>query len=180
MSSESQLRSIFANITEHYQMPLKLSSYCEANTYYQVADLSDEDISLCADYLCERIIDACGTETPEILINLHKNQTPLAQKIAEILSEQCILKSGEKVQVISLEKVEAGNGVRNLLAGRCVVLVNDVITTARSCLEAHSKTTLMGGKVMCWAALVDRTFGPGPVSVIAAFTGEPVTLLRKL
>lgn len=181
MISESVLRDIFAKITEHYQTPLRLSSVCETNTFYQVEDLSEKDVELCADYISERIIDICGiAEAPEVLINMHKNQTALATKLAEKLSEQCLIKSGEKIQVISLEKVEAGNGVRNLLTGRSAMLVNDVITTARSCLEAHSKTTLMGAKVMCWAALIDRTFGPGPVPVVAAFTGEPVTLLQKI
>jgi len=180
MTSEDQLRTIFENITERFQMPVKLSSHCEAHTYYQIESLSDDDITKCADYLCERICDICDSDTPEVLINLHKTQTALAEKLAENLSDRCMRASGEKIQVISLEKVEAGNGVRNILAGRTVMLVNDVISTARSCLEAHSKTTLMGGKVMCWVALVDRTFGPGPVPVVAAFTGEPVTLLQKL
>ena len=77
---------------------------------------------------------------------------------------------------IELEKIEQGNGIRKVLKDRPVVLVNDVITTGKSCLEAHNATTLMGGTVLCWAALIDRTFGPGPVPVVAAFTGEPITL----
>ena len=39
---------------------------------------------------------------------------------------------------------------------------------------------MLGSTVLCWASLVDRTFGPGPVPVVAAFTGEPVTMLEEL
>jgi hypothetical protein len=175
MISQDHIREIFANITEEYESPLRLSSKCEAKVYYRVEDLSDSDIDICAEFLTERIFNSCSAQPPEILINLHGNFTGLADKLAKTLAP-----AGETLKVIGLEEVEAGNGVRNLLAGRPVMLVNDVITTARSCLEAHSQTTLMGGQVLCWAALIDRTFGPGPVPVVASFTGQPVTLLEKL
>jgi orotate phosphoribosyltransferase-like protein len=175
MVSESQIIEIFEKIADSYQEPLRLSSRCEANVYYRVEDLSESDIELCAEYLADRILKVCYPELPEILINLHGNFTGLADKLAQTLAP-----FGESLEVISLEKVEAGNGVRNLLKGRPVVLVNDVITTARSCLEAHSRTTMMGASVLCWTALIDRTFGPGPVPVVAAFTGKPVTLLDDL
>ena len=60
------------------------------------------------------------------------------------------------------------------------VLVTDVITTARSTLEAHTKVTLQGLNMLCWASLIDRTFGPGPVSVVSAFTGAPVRVVTQL
>jgi len=59
-------------------------------------------------------------------------------------------------------------------------MLTDVITTARSSLEAHTKATLRGVPVLCWATLIDRTFGPGPVPVVSALTGAPVRLLSRL
>lgn len=170
---ENRIREIFANITEYYDVPLRLSSRCEASVYYRVEDLSVDDIEYCAKYLGDRVVKVCQPTIPEILVSLRGNFTGLAATLSRELAPP-----GETLEVITLEQVEAGNGAGSKLRNRPVMLVNDVITTARSCLEAHTKTTLLGGQVLCWAALIDRTFGPGPVPVVAAFTGAPINLLE--
>lgn len=172
---EEEIKEIFAKITEHYEVPLRLSSRCEAKVYYRVEDLTSDDVDLCAEYIASRILKIGHPGLPNIIINLHGNFTGLAATLSRELAP-----AGEALDVITLEQVEAGNGVAGRLRGSNVVLVNDVITTARSCLEAHTKITLMGASVMCWACLVDRTFGPGPVPVVAAFTGAPINLLEEL
>lgn len=171
---EDEIREIFSNITETYVEPIKLGSNCESNIYYRVEDLRVKDLALCASYLKERILDNCASTRPEILVSMKTNFTELADKLAEELALD-----GKALEVVDLEKVEQGNGVRNVLRGKSVVLINDVITTGKTCLEAHNNTTLMGGIVHCWAALIDRTFGPGPVPVAACFTGSPITLVSR-
>ncbi|MCB0336203.1 MAG: hypothetical protein KDD62_07850 [Bdellovibrionales bacterium] len=171
----SDIREIFEKITEYYDVPLRLSSRCEAKVYYRVEDLTSDDIDVCSEYIAERITNVCQPSLPEVLINLHGNFTGLAATLARELAPR-----GESLEVVSLEQIEAGNGIATRLKGANVVLVNDVITTARSCLEAHTKTTLMGASVLCWAALIDRTFGPGPVPVVASFTGAPINLLEEI
>jgi len=172
---ENQLKEIFLSITEHHEIPRRLSSRCEANVYYRVEDLTSDDIDTCTEYLKERVINVCHPALPEILVNLKGNYTGLAETLSKALAP-----SGESLELLTLEQIEGGNGYGSNLKGRRVVLVNDVITTARSCLEAHTRTTMMGASVLCWAALIDRTFGPGPVPVVAAFTGEPINLLEEI
>lgn len=171
MTTESDIIDIFSNITERYEQPLRLGKNCQSNTYYRVEDLKEKELQLCAEYLQERIQKVCYPSLPSILVSLKSNFTELAEKLAQELAPL-----GESLEVIELEKIEAGNGIRKVLKDRPVILVNDVITTGKSCLEAHNTTTLMGGTVLCWVALIDRTFGPGPVPVVAAFTGDPVIL----
>jgi orotate phosphoribosyltransferase len=72
------------------------------------------------------------------------------------------------------------NGHGEKYKGHNAILVTDVITTARSSLEAHTRATLRGIPVLCWATLIDRTFGPGPVPVVSAFTGAPVRVLTQV
>ncbi len=172
---QENIKEIFERITEYYDVPLRLSSRCEAKVYYRVEDLNSADIDLCSNYIAERLVNVCQPSVPDVLINLHGNFTGLANNLAKTLSV-----GDEPLEVISLEQVESGNGIATRLKGCTVVLVNDVITTARSCLEAHTKTTLMGASVLSWAALIDRTFGPGPVPVVASFTGAPINLLEAL
>ncbi|MCB0322169.1 MAG: hypothetical protein KDD69_01315 [Bdellovibrionales bacterium] len=172
---EDELRAIFGRITETYTVPLRLSSRCEAKVYYRVEDLSSEDIEQCSQYISERMVKVCQPALPELLVSLRGNFTGLATMLARELAPP-----GESLEVVSLEQIESGNGVTNRLKGANVALVNDVITTARSCLEAHTKITLMGASVLCWSCLIDRTFGPGPVPVVAAFTGAPINLLEEI
>ncbi len=170
-----KIKQIFDSITEYYETPIRIGSRCESNVYYRVEDLSSDDIQTCAEYIADRIIKVCHPHLPELLINLPGSFTGLAY----ILSKE-LAPPGEELEVVSLDQVTGSNGRGSKLRTGHPVLVNDVITTARSCLEAHTKTTVMGASVLCWAALIDRTFGPGPVPVVASFTGAPVRLLEEV
>lgn len=172
------IREIFEKITERHSMPLRIGSRCESEIYYRVEDIRWDDLEKCAEYLTDRIDKVCSPNRPSILIDLHGGYTGIAAHLADKLSEW-----GESVQVLrydDLQKRERdGEDAAALLKGQDILLVNEVITTARSCLEAHSKITMMGGSVMAWVALIDRTFGPGPVPVVASFTGAPVRLVDR-
>lgn len=172
---ESTIREILDRITEHYDVPIRVGSRCEANVFYRVEDLSSEELELVAQYVAERVLKVCHPALPQILISLPGSFTGLARLLARELAP-----AGEALEVVNIEQLNPGNGKGSWLKNSNVVLVNDVITTARSCLEAHTKTTVLGASVLCWAAIIDRTFGPGPVPVVAAYTGEPVRLLEGL
>lgn len=169
------MRPIFERITEYYEVPIRVGSRCEAKVYYRIEDLSYEDITICAEYIGERILKVCSPNAPQIMINLQGSYTELANVLSRELSY-----NNETLEVFHLNQISGGNGHGPRIKGANVILVNDVITTARSCLEAHTKITMMGASILCWAALIDRTFGPGPVPVVAAYTGEPVRLLEEL
>ena len=166
------LREIFERVTEHYSTPVKIGSRCVSNIYYSIEDIVDGELNACADYLSERIFNACSPEHPDLLVRMKGDRSGLCNALAKALSFDAA-----PLEQISLEQLFSGSNVANRLKGVNIVLVNDVITTAKTCLEVHSQATLYGGRVLCWAALIDRTFGPGPVPVVAAFTGAPVTLL---
>ncbi len=171
----SEIKEIFEKITEHYSVPLRVGSRCEANVYYRVEDLSADDIAVCAQYVSDRILKVAAPALPHFLINLKGSYTDLAGVLARELAPP-----GETLEVVNFDEINSGNGKSSQIKGMNVILVNDVITTARSCLEAHTRVTMMGASIICWAALIDRTFGPGPVPVVASFTGAPVTLLSGL
>lgn len=172
---ENDIRDIFHRITERFDVPVRIGSRCEANTYYRIEDLGSKDIELCAEFLSDRIHKVCYPNLPEILITLPGSYTGLTEELAKRLSIET-----EPLPMVDLEEVHLGNGKSSIVKSKRVMLINDVITTARSCLEAHTKVTIAHASVLCWVALVDRTFGPGPVPVISAFTGEPVLLLEEL
>ena len=167
----SEINDIFRNIEEFYETPIRIGSRCESNVYYRIEDLQQEDVSLICDYLGERVEEVCQPDLPDLIVNLATSVTHLPEQLAARLGD---------IEVIDGERVHAGNGVGSRLRGSKVLLVNEVITTARSCLEVHTQITMMGATVVSWASLIDRTFGPGPVPVIAAFNGEPVQLLEKI
>lgn len=167
------IRAIMDTITERYDLPIRVGSRCEAQVFYRVEDLSSEDVEECARYVSERIIKVCAPNLPQYLLNLPGSYTGLAEALSKELAPP-----GEQLEVIELDQFNIENGLGKKLKNSTVILVNDVITTARSCLEAHTRATMVGATVLCWAALIDRTFGPGPVPVVASFTGEPVTLLE--
>lgn len=162
-------KELFEKVTERFSVPIKLSKNCEANTFYRVEDLSTEDIHYCAQYLAKRILD-CGE--PDILIEMPGSVINLAQALASNIEEETTAPT-----VLTYDQFNQIKGDNNNIKGKNVAIINDVITTGRSCLEAHSDLTLHGANVTCWVALVDRTFGPGPVAVIATLTGDPVSLL---
>lgn len=167
---EEEIREVFRQITERHEEPMRLGSRCETNTYYRVEDLSDDGLALCASYVADRVYKVCSPSMPSILITLPGNYTGLGEALSEELCPP-----GETLEVVSLRDIDR---LQSPLKGARAVLVNDVITTARSCLEAHTRITMLGATILCWACLIDRTFGPGPVPVVAAFTGAPVTLLE--
>ena len=171
---QKDIKEIFERITEHHSIPLRIGSRCESHTYYRIEDLGSDDIEQCADYIAERIYKVCQEQSPDLLISLPGSYTGIGLELAKALST-----TGENLPLIQLEKLNI-NLKKTELKGKKVILVNDVITTARSCLEAHTKVTMGGASILSWVALIDRTFGPGPVPVIAAFTGEPVILLEEI
>ncbi len=170
-----KIKEIFKKITEHHSSPVRGGRDWEANIYYIIENLDKEDIHFCADYLAERIVNVCSPNYPEFLINLKGSSIDLANIVADKFFEL----TNFKPTVIEYSKTIKTNNKTSFLKNSSAILINDVITTARTCLEAHSNITVQGASVLCWAALVDRTFGPGPVPVVAAFTGEPVLLLGK-
>ena len=172
---DREIEEIFEKVTERYEVPIRLGSRCESHVYYRIEDLSPEDVEVCAQYIAGRIINVCSPSLPNLLIPLPGSFSDLAFALSKELGS-----SGEPIEIMELKMLNSENGVGQKLRTSTVVLVNDVITTARSCLEAHTKTTVMGAQVLCWASLVDRTFGPGPVPVVSSLTGEPVTLLEEL
>jgi len=169
------IRQIFERVTEHYNDPIRIGSRCEANVYYRVDLLSPDDLEVCANYVADRINKVCQPQFPTKLVNLPGGYTGLA----EILSQE-LGAPGEPLELVEIKSLEPENGWSKALKNEDVVLVNDVITTARSCLEAHTRVTMLGANILCWAALIDRTFGPGPVPVVAAHNGAPVTLLEEM
>ena len=167
------IREIMEKITETFELPIRVGSRCEANVFYRVEDLSSDDVEECARYIAERVVKVCYPNLPSVLLNLPGSYTGLAEALSKELAPP-----GEQLEVLQVEEFNHESGIGKRLKGANVLLVNDVITTARSCLEVHTKSTVLGAAVLCWAALIDRTFGPGPVPVVASFTGEPVTLLE--
>ena len=172
---ESQLREIFDSITEHYDSPLRLGSRCESNYYYRVEDLRYEDLQVCSEFLRDRVLNIGDIELPQYVITLPGSFTGLS----EILCKEFI-DDGADCQLVDFRDIGKGDELDRVIRGASVVLVNDVVTTARSCLEAHSQVTMLGARVSSWVCLIDRTFGPGPVPVVAAHTGQPVTLLEEI
>lgn len=172
---ESEIREIFEAITEHHQVPRRLGSRCEASSYYRVEDLSSSNIDTCATFIAERITNVCSPQLPTALINLPGGYTGLSEALSTQLAS-----FDETLAIHDYREITQDENIREFVRDAQVVLVNDVITTARSCLEAHTAVTMLGSQVLCWACLIDRTFGPGPVPVVAAFTGAPVTLLEEI
>lgn len=168
------IKDIIARVTEEYEEPIRISRACEAHVFYRVEDLMSDDFEVISELMAERTHNVCSPNKIIYLIQLPGCFTDWTKFLAEELSRIQNL----EVTVISLSDLMEHEDLKDKVNGKCSILVNDIITTARSCLEAHSKVTLIGAKILCWAALIDRTFGPGPVPVVAAFTGEPVTLLK--
>lgn len=170
-----RIHEIIERITERYAVPIRVGSRCEANTYYRVEDLSTDDLEEIARAIAERITKVCYPLLPQVILSLPGSYIGLARMLSRELAP-----AGEALEVINVEQLSASDARSTWLRNTNAVLVNEVITTARTCLEAHTRATVLGATVLCWAAIIDRTFGPGPVSVVAAYTGEPVRLLEML
>lgn len=178
MSSIDDISDIFARITEEFEEPVPIGSRCESRVYYRVEDLTEEDLNVCAEYVARRIRNVLAPQEPQLFLKLPGGYSFFAERLCALYSE---LYGGRKE--IPLEQYlesKFSNGHAEKFRNMNCILVTDVITTARSSLEAHTKATLRGLKVLCWATLIDRTFGPGPVSVVSAFTGAPVRLLAQI
>jgi len=175
VAMQDELEQIFKRISEFYAQPIKIGSQCEANTFYHIEDMTVGELEQASGYLTERIQEVCYPDLPSMVIHLSSCITDLPDLLAERLGPP-----GQALEVVNANKIGQGNGITQRLRSSRVIIANDVITTAKSCLELHARLTMLGANVVAWASLVDRTFGPGPVPVIAAHTGEAVRLLQNL
>lgn len=176
MINYSDISEIFEKITEKYDHQVPIGGRCESNVFYRVEDLGDDDLNTCAEYVAQRIINVLNPAHPQLLLKLPGGYSFFAERLCAMLSEL-------EVRDIAIEQYlesKISNGHGEKYKGHNTILVTDVITTARSSLEAHTRATLRGLKVLAWACLIDRTFGPGPVSVVSAFTGAPVRVLTQI
>lgn len=171
------INDLFGRITERFDEPVPIGSRCESNVYYRVEDLTDDDLNLCAQYVAERIYNVASPNTLQLFLKLPGGYSFFAERLCAVYSE---LNRGQEVPLEQYLESKIFNGYGEKYRGKNCVLVTDVITTARSSLDAHTKATLRGIPVLCWATLIDRTFGPGPVPVVSAFTGAPVRLLTQI
>lgn len=170
------INEIFSTITERHETPVPIGGRCESNVYYRVEDLTDEDLNRCATYVAQRIRNVVRPEKPQVFLKLPGGYSFFAERLCAVYSEMV----GDDIPLEQYLESKLYNGHGEKYRGKNAILVTDVITTARSSLEAHTKATLRGIPVLCWATLIDRTFGPGPVPVVSAYTGAPVRLLTKL
>lgn len=172
-----EISEIFSKITEKYDNPVPIGGRCESNVYYRVQDLNEDDLNECAHYVAKRIFDVMSPQGPELFLKLPGGYSFFAERLTALFAE--LSRDHTEVPLEQFVEAKLYNGHGEKYKGKRAVLVTDVITTARSSLEAHTKATLRGINVLCWATLIDRTFGPGPVPVVSAFTGEPVRMLLR-
>lgn len=178
MPTADEISELFEKITEVYEEPVPIGGRCESNVYYRVEDLTDDDLNACAEYVAERIRNVVAPQEPELVLKLSGGYTFFAERLCAVYTE--LYRQGHDLPLEQYVESKMSNGQAELYKGRNTILVTDVITTARSSLEAHTKATLRGVPVLCWATLIDRTFGPGPVPVVSAFTGAPVRMLASI
>jgi hypothetical protein len=178
MVDDEALGTIFERITERYEEPVSIGGRCESTTYYRVEDLTDEDLDVCAEYVVHRIRKVVSPAIPKLFLKLPGGYSFFAERLFAVYSE--LARPGEEVVLEQYLESKMSNGHGEKYKGYPSILITDVITTARSSLEAHTRATLKGIPVLAWATLIDRTFGPGPVPVLSAFTGDPVRVLTKI
>lgn len=178
MTDIETLEEIFSKITEEYEEPVPIGGRCESRIFYRVEDLSDADLDACAEYVAERIRNVVAPNKPELFLKLPGGYSFFAERLCAVYSE--LFNKGNEIPLEQYLESKMSNGHGEKYRGHQAILVTDVITTARSSLEAHTRATLKGIPVLCWATLIDRTFGPGPVPVVSAFTGAPVRVLTRI
>lgn len=178
MITVDDVNEIFARITERYDEPVPIGGRCESQIYYRTEDLTEDDLNACAEYVAYRIQNVVSPQEPQLFLKLPGGYSFFAERLCAIYSE--LLANGEEIPVEQYLESKLSNGHGEKYKNHHCILVTDVITTARSSLEAHTKATLRGIPVLCWATLIDRTFGPGPVPVVSAYTGAPVRVLTQL
>jgi hypothetical protein len=178
MVTIEEINEIFERITERYEVPVPIGGRCESHVYYRVEYLTEADLNACAEYVAYRLKDLLYPQIFNVFLKLPGGYTFFAERLSAIYAE--LLPGKVEVPLEQYLESKLSNGHGEKYRGKNALLVTDVITTARSSLEAHTKATLRGIKVQGWATLIDRTFGPGPVSVVSAFTGAPVRVLTRI
>lgn len=173
----NRIKEIFDKITEYHDVPVPIGGRCESHHYYRVEDLSEDDLKLASAYVLQRLEKNLDLSDIELLIKLGGGVTLFGEILYALWCEHM---GNEDIRLETYSDYLFENGKLGFLRGKQAVLVTDVITTARSTLEAHSKVTMRGIKIVAWVSLIDRTFGPGPVPVIAAYTGAPVNLITRI
>lgn len=98
------INSIIEKITEHYASPIRVGSRCEANVFYRVEYLSQDDVEIVSSYITDRIEKVCAPTVPELIISL-PSFTSLAKTLARQLSP-----TAEPLEVVNAEQLNAGNG----------------------------------------------------------------------
>ena len=172
-----EVNEVFERITEYYDNPVPIGGRCESTVYYRVEDLSESDLNACAEYVSQRINNVISPQAPQLFLKLPGGYTFFAERLFAIYTE---LNPRANVRLEQYLESKMSNGYAEKFRGANAILITDVITTARSSLEAHTRATLKGINVLCWATLIDRTFGPGPVPVVSALTGAPVRVLTRI
>ena len=178
MITIDDVNEVFERITERFEDPIPIGGRCESTVYYRVESLTEGDLDICAEYVAERIKNVMAPSKPQLFLKLPGGYSFFAERLCAIYSE--LFNKGQEVPLEQYLESKMANGFGEKYKGKNAILVTDVITTARSSLEAHTRATLRGIKVLCWATLIDRTFGPGPVPVVSGFTGAPVRLLTQI
>ena len=169
------INSIFRRITEEFQEPIPIGGRCESHFYYRTEELSEDELDACADYVAERLDKIISPNSPNLFLKLPGGYSFFAERLCFAFSQK--FNHGEPLLLETYSERALYNGLGDRFRNYNSVLVTDVITTAKSSLEAHTKLSLRSIPVVSWATLIDRTFGPGPVPVASAFTGAPVRVL---
>lgn len=178
MVTVEEINEIFERITESYDEPVPIGGRCESNVYYRTEDLTDSDLNACAEYVAHRILNVMSPQNPGLFLKLPGGYSFFAERLSAVYTE--LVPGAGEIPLEQYLESKLSNGHGEKYKGCPAILITDVITTARSSLEAHTKATLRGIPVLCWATLIDRTFGPGPVPVVSAFTGAPVRVLTQI
>jgi hypothetical protein len=178
MVTLEDINEIFEGITERYEEPVPIGGRCESHIYYRTEDLTEDDLQTCAEYVAYRIKNVLSPQEPKLFLKLPGGYSFFAERLCALYSE--LINGGKEIPLEQYLERKISNGHGEKYRDHNCILVTDVITTARSSLEAHTKATLRGIPVLCWATLIDRTFGPGPVPVVSAYTGAPVRVLTQL
>lgn len=178
MVTYEEIEVIFSKISEEFNEPIPIGGRCESTVYYRTEELTEEDLNKCAEYVVDRIMKVTSTQLPSVFLKLPGGYSFFAERLCAIYNEW--VPNTDEVDFEHYSDADISNGLGDRFKGRNTILVTDVITTAKSSLEAHTKATLRGIPILCWATLIDRTFGPGPVPVVAAYTGSPVRVLTNI
>ena len=146
MADIETLEGIFQNITEEYEEPVPIGGRCESRIFYRVEDLSDEALDACAEYVAGRIRNVVSPGKPELFLKLPGGFSFFAERLCAVYSE--LYNKGQEVPLEQYLESKMSNGHGEKYKGHNAILVTDVITTARSSLEAHTRATLRGVPVL--------------------------------